>query len=87
MLLEDNFLALALAILSERFLLPEQAFERLYDHTKKKYRLEELDYRDMVKLNDQGVRTIDIARIYGVDQSFISRKMKQQREKDLTSSN
>lgn len=87
MLLEDNFSALALAILSERFLLPEQAFERLYDHTKKKYRLEELDYRDMVKLNDQGVRTIDIARIYGVDPSTISRKMKQQREKDLTSSN
>lgn len=87
MLLEDNFSALALAILSERFLLPEQAFERLYDHTKKRYRLEELDYRDMVKLNDQGVRTIDIARIYGVDPSTISRKMKQQREKDLTSSN
>lgn len=79
--LAENISALALAIVSDRFLLPEQAFEKLENHKRKNFSLSEEDFSDMVKLSDAGVRNIELVDIYNLHFTMVSRRLKEYRKK------
>lgn len=72
----ENIFALALAILSERFLLPEQAFQKLDNPNIKNFKLSDSDKEDMLKLRDQGISYRGLSEIYGINKSYIYNSLK-----------
>ena len=67
--LYENTMALTLAILSERFLLPEQAWDKLENPDRQKFSLTDEDKEDILAMRKQGCTWRDIGQIYGIDHS------------------
>lgn len=74
----ENYHALTIAILSETYCTPEEAFERL-DRGLKLIRLrdaEKTNTIDIINLRTQGIKLQDIADMYGVTRSAICHRIK-----------
>ena len=82
--LRYNIAALTIAICSEQYVLPEKAFSII---SEEKYHLSDEDAEDMLRLRDQGVRTKDIADMYGMSSSDMIHRIKRykvKKEKELS---
>lgn len=82
--LRYNIAALTIAICSEKYTLPEQAFSII---SEEKYHLSDEDVEDMISLKNQGVRTKDIADMYGMSSSDMIHRIKRhkvKKEKELS---
>lgn len=78
-----NYYALVVSILGE--CIPETAFEKLqsYKPGNVKNQLTDDDYRDMIKLREQGLFYKDLSEIYYLDKATIHRNLKRFKERDL----
>ncbi|WP_333637806.1 helix-turn-helix domain-containing protein [Tissierella praeacuta] len=76
--LRYNIAALAIAICSEEFMLPEKAFSVIAD---KNFQLNYDDVEDMIALLNQGMTYRKIAEIYGSTDSNIFHRVKRYRAK------
>lgn len=76
----ENTMALTLAILSERFLLPEQAWDKLENPDKQNFSLTDEDKEDVLAMREQGITWREIGRIYGVDHSGLCNVAKRYEE-------
>ena len=77
-----NYYALVVSILGE--CIPETAFEKLQSDKPQfvKNQLTDDDYRDMVKLREEGVFYKDLSEIFGLDKGTIHRNLKRFKERD-----
>lgn len=75
----ENTMALVLAILSERFLLPEYAWQKLENPNIKNFLISDDDKRDILKMRDKGMTYTEIQEIYGIDRAHICRIVKKLR--------
>lgn len=85
--LRYNIAALTIAICSEKYVLPEGAFSIISEEI---YKLSNEDVEDMISLKNQGVRTKDIADMYGMSSSDMIHRIKRykvKKEKELSSGN
>ncbi|MBU5439465.1 hypothetical protein KQI42_15730 [Tissierella sp. MSJ-40] len=76
--LRYNLAALAIAICSEEFMLPDEALSIIEE---KKFILGNEDLEDMLRLRDQGVTYRELAEIYNSTDSNIHHRLKRYTKK------
>lgn len=76
----ENTIALTLAILSERFLLPEQAWDKLEDPGKQSFSLTDEDKEDILAMREQECTWREIGQIYGIDPTHACRIARKHKE-------
>lgn len=85
--LRYNISALAIAICSEKYMLPEEVFSIIEN---KKSNFNDEDVRDMLAMRIQGMTYRQIGEIYGIDQHAANgrvRRYKDRKRKELSDSN